>query len=89
LKIKPDPEDVNMKFLKGLPPSWSGIALILKPKGGLEYISFDDLYNKLKFLEIDTKCYSLDYSVQQSPGLTRQKIIIKIHQVVSELGEKL
>nr|GFD48642.1 ribonuclease H-like domain, reverse transcriptase, RNA-dependent DNA polymerase [Tanacetum cinerariifolium] len=29
-----------------------------KTKGGLEYISFDDLYNKLKFLEIDTKVYS-------------------------------
>nr|GEV39041.1 ribonuclease H-like domain-containing protein [Tanacetum cinerariifolium] len=55
LKIKPEPEDVNMKFLRGLPPSWSGIALMLKTKGGLEYISFDDLYNKLKFLEIDTK----------------------------------
>nr|GEX69673.1 hypothetical protein [Tanacetum cinerariifolium] len=25
--------------------------------GGLEYISFDDLYNKLNFLEIDTKGY--------------------------------
>nr|GEY72096.1 ribonuclease H-like domain-containing protein [Tanacetum cinerariifolium] len=58
LKIKPETEDVNMKFLRGLPPSWSGIALILKTKGGLEYISFDDLYTKLKFLEIDTKGYS-------------------------------
>nr|GEW93873.1 ribonuclease H-like domain-containing protein [Tanacetum cinerariifolium] len=55
LKIKPDPEAINMKFLRGLPSSWSGIALILKTKGGLEYISFDDLYNKLEFLEIDTK----------------------------------
>nr|GEV29636.1 ribonuclease H-like domain-containing protein [Tanacetum cinerariifolium] len=62
LKIKPEPEDVNMKFLRGLPPSWSGIALILKTKGGLEYISFDDLYNKLKFLEIDTKGYSSNSS---------------------------
>nr|GEY54621.1 ribonuclease H-like domain-containing protein [Tanacetum cinerariifolium] len=35
-----------------------GIALILKTKGGLKYISFNDLYNKLKFLEIDTKRYS-------------------------------
>nr|GEY55428.1 hypothetical protein [Tanacetum cinerariifolium] len=51
-------KDVNMKFLRGLPPSWSSIALILKTKGGLEYISFDDLYNKPKFLEIDTKGYS-------------------------------
>nr|GFA83661.1 ribonuclease H-like domain-containing protein [Tanacetum cinerariifolium] len=58
LKIKPEPEYVNMKFLRGLPPSWSGIPLILKTKGGLEYISFDDLYNKLTFLEIDTKGYS-------------------------------
>nr|GEZ66723.1 ribonuclease H-like domain-containing protein [Tanacetum cinerariifolium] len=57
LKIKPEPKDVNMKFLRGLPPSWSGIALILKTKGGLEYILFNDLYNKLKFLEIDTKGY--------------------------------
>nr|GFC44975.1 xylulose kinase-1 [Tanacetum cinerariifolium]GFC46488.1 xylulose kinase-1 [Tanacetum cinerariifolium] len=62
LKIKPDPKDVNMKFLRGLPLSWSGIALILKTKGGLEYISFDDLYNKLKFLEIDTKGYLLSSS---------------------------
>nr|GEY78534.1 retrovirus-related Pol polyprotein from transposon TNT 1-94 [Tanacetum cinerariifolium] len=59
LKIKPKTEDVNMKFLRGLPSSWYGIALILKTKGGLEYISFDNLYNKLKFLEIDTKGYSL------------------------------
>nr|GEW99414.1 ribonuclease H-like domain-containing protein [Tanacetum cinerariifolium] len=58
LKIKHEPKDVNMKFLRGLPPSWSGIALILKTKGGLEYISFDDLYNKLKCLDIDTKGYS-------------------------------
>nr|GEZ75443.1 hypothetical protein [Tanacetum cinerariifolium] len=57
-KIKPEPEDVNIKFLWGLPPSWSSIALILKTKGGLNYISFDDLYNKLKFLEFDTKGYS-------------------------------
>nr|GEZ40623.1 ribonuclease H-like domain-containing protein [Tanacetum cinerariifolium] len=58
LKIKPKPEGVNIKFLSGLPPSWSSIALILKTKGGLEYISFDDMYNKLKFYEIDTKRYS-------------------------------
>nr|GEZ28068.1 ribonuclease H-like domain-containing protein [Tanacetum cinerariifolium] len=62
LKIKPETKDINMKFLRGLPPSWFGIALILKTKGGLEYISFDDLYNKLKFLEIDIKGYSLSPS---------------------------
>nr|GEX63933.1 xylulose kinase-1 [Tanacetum cinerariifolium] len=48
LKIKADPEDVNMKLLRGLPPSWSGIALILKTKGGLECY----------YLETDSKSLS-------------------------------
>ncbi|GJR56836.1 hypothetical protein Tco_1498998 [Tanacetum coccineum] len=51
LKARPENEDVNLKFLKALPPSWSQVTLVLKTKGGLEYLSFDDLYNKLKSLE--------------------------------------
>nr|GEY73278.1 ribonuclease H-like domain-containing protein [Tanacetum cinerariifolium] len=31
LKIKPDQEDINMKFLRGLPPSWANIAQIKEP----------------------------------------------------------
>ncbi|GKA00697.1 ribonuclease H-like domain-containing protein [Tanacetum coccineum] len=31
---------------------WKGVALTLKTKGGLELLSFDDLYYKLKTLEI-------------------------------------
>nr|GEW25208.1 ribonuclease H-like domain-containing protein [Tanacetum cinerariifolium] len=73
LKINPEPEDVNMKFLRGLPPSWSGIALILKTKRGLEYISFDDLYNKLKFLEIDTKGYSSSSSTLSNTAFGSSK----------------
>nr|GEZ91063.1 putative ribonuclease H-like domain-containing protein [Tanacetum cinerariifolium] len=52
---KPDNDDVNFKFLKALPPSWSQVALTLKTRGGLEYLSFDNLYNKLRSLEIDVK----------------------------------
>nr|GEU99125.1 hypothetical protein [Tanacetum cinerariifolium] len=59
LKIKPDQEDINMKFLRGLSLSWANISQIMKVKGGLEYMSLDDLYNKLKCLEIDTKGYSV------------------------------
>nr|GEX60927.1 ribonuclease H-like domain-containing protein [Tanacetum cinerariifolium] len=51
----PDNDDVNMKFLKALPPSWSQVALTLQTRGGLEYLTFDDLYNKLRSLEIDVK----------------------------------
>ncbi|GJX11363.1 hypothetical protein Tco_0201222 [Tanacetum coccineum] len=54
-EAKPDNEDCNMKFLKALPPSWSQVAITLKTKGGLDYLSFDDLYNKLRTLEIDVK----------------------------------
>nr|GEV98927.1 hypothetical protein [Tanacetum cinerariifolium] len=53
--VKPDNDDVNIKFLRALPPSWSQVALTLKTRGGLEYLSFDDLYNKLRSLEIDVK----------------------------------
>nr|GFA52365.1 hypothetical protein [Tanacetum cinerariifolium] len=52
---KPDNDDVNIKFLRALPPSWSQVALTLKTRGGLEYLSFDYLYNKLRSLEIDVK----------------------------------
>nr|GEU38672.1 ribonuclease H-like domain-containing protein [Tanacetum cinerariifolium] len=38
---------------RALPLSWSQVALTLKTRGGLEYLSFDDLYNKLRSLEID------------------------------------
>nr|GEV56911.1 putative ribonuclease H-like domain-containing protein [Tanacetum cinerariifolium] len=55
MQAKPDNDDVNIKFLRALPPSWSQVALILKTRGGLEYLSFDDLYNKIRSLEIDVK----------------------------------
>nr|GEU77608.1 hypothetical protein [Tanacetum cinerariifolium] len=86
LKIKLEPEDVNIKFLRGLPPSWSGIALILKTKGGLEYISFDDLYNKLKFLEIDTKGYSLSSSTLSNAAFSVTPSIFKRHLVEGSIG---
>nr|GEU78612.1 F-box protein CPR1-like [Tanacetum cinerariifolium] len=55
MHVKPDNDDVNMKFLSALPPSWSQVAVTLKTRGGLEYLSFDDLYNELRYLEIDVK----------------------------------
>ncbi|GKB58550.1 putative ribonuclease H-like domain-containing protein [Tanacetum coccineum] len=55
MQAKPDNEDCNMKFLRALPPSWSQVAITLKTKGGLDYLSFDDLYNKLRTLKINVK----------------------------------
>nr|GEY99465.1 reverse transcriptase domain-containing protein [Tanacetum cinerariifolium] len=43
------------------------VALTLKTKGGLELLSFDDLYYKLKTLEVDVKGYTT-FSSCQSAG---------------------
>nr|GEU94153.1 hypothetical protein [Tanacetum cinerariifolium] len=43
------------------------VALTLKTKGGLEFLSFDDLYYKLKTLEVDVKGCST-FSSSQSAG---------------------
>ncbi|GJX27226.1 reverse transcriptase domain-containing protein [Tanacetum coccineum] len=51
----PDNDDINLKFLRALPSSWSQVALALKTRGGLESMSFDDLYNKLRSLELDVR----------------------------------
>ncbi|GKA02648.1 hypothetical protein Tco_0675429 [Tanacetum coccineum] len=67
LKAKPEDEDINLKFLRALPSSWSQVALTLKTKGGLELLSFDDLYYKLKTLEVDIKGHST-FSSSQSAG---------------------
>nr|GEY79760.1 hypothetical protein [Tanacetum cinerariifolium] len=67
LKAKTNVKDINLRFLRALPSSWSQVALTLKTKGGLEFLSFDDLYYKLKMLEIDVKGYST-FSSSQSIG---------------------
>nr|GFC44366.1 xylulose kinase-1 [Tanacetum cinerariifolium] len=43
----------------------SEVALTLKTKGGLEFLSFDDLYYKLKTFKVDIKGYS-SFSLSQS-----------------------
>nr|GEU48124.1 ribonuclease H-like domain-containing protein [Tanacetum cinerariifolium] len=48
-------EGLHKGYDRVLPPSWSQVALTLKTQGGIEYLSFDDLYNKLRSLEIDVK----------------------------------
>nr|GFA23973.1 hypothetical protein [Tanacetum cinerariifolium] len=66
LKAKPEDEDINLTFLRALPSSWSQVALKLKTKGGLEFLSFDDLYYKLKTLEVDVKGYTTFSSSQSA-----------------------
>nr|GEX45014.1 ribonuclease H-like domain-containing protein [Tanacetum cinerariifolium] len=67
LKAKPEDEDINLKFLRALPSSWSQVALTLKTKGELELLYFDDLHYKLKTLKVHVKGYTT-FSSSQSAG---------------------
>ncbi|GJW38272.1 hypothetical protein Tco_0064117 [Tanacetum coccineum] len=40
-------EDINQKFLRSLPPSWSQIALIMRNKPDIDQTDIDNLYNNL------------------------------------------
>ncbi|GJU89315.1 hypothetical protein Tco_1301738 [Tanacetum coccineum] len=48
-------EDINQKFLRSLPPSWSQIALIIRNKPDIDHTDIDDLYNNLRVYEDEMK----------------------------------
>ncbi|GJY43652.1 hypothetical protein Tco_0431865 [Tanacetum coccineum] len=48
-------EDVNQKFLRSLPSSWSQVSLVMRTKPGVDNLSIDNLYNNLRVFESDIK----------------------------------
>ncbi|GJV37858.1 hypothetical protein Tco_1410335 [Tanacetum coccineum] len=76
VQARQDNDDINLKFLRALPFSWSQVALALKTRGGLESMSFDDLYNKLRSLELDVRI-DHSYGVKAAAAPT--------HSALSEL----
>ncbi|GJT29819.1 putative ribonuclease H-like domain-containing protein [Tanacetum coccineum] len=48
-------EDINQKFLRSLPPSWSQIALIMRNKPDIDQTDIHDLYNNLRVYEDEIK----------------------------------
>ncbi|GKA26542.1 hypothetical protein Tco_0712651 [Tanacetum coccineum] len=59
-------EDINQKFLRSLPPSWSQIALIMRNKPDIDQIDIDDLYNNLRVYEYEMKRSSSSTSNSQN-----------------------
>nr|GEY67082.1 hypothetical protein [Tanacetum cinerariifolium] len=55
------------------------VALTLKTKGGLELISFDDLYYNFKSLDVDVKGYTTFFS-SQSAGLSHSAFVSSTKQ---------
>ncbi|GJZ65799.1 ribonuclease H-like domain-containing protein [Tanacetum coccineum] len=48
-------EDINQKFLRSLPPSWSQIALIMRNKPDINQADIDDIYNNIRVYEDEMK----------------------------------
>ncbi|GKC02367.1 hypothetical protein Tco_0993977, partial [Tanacetum coccineum] len=59
-------EDINQKFLRSLPPSWSQIALIMRNKPDIDKVDIDDLYNNLRVYEYEMKKSSSSTSNSQN-----------------------
>ncbi|GJX75169.1 hypothetical protein Tco_0313764 [Tanacetum coccineum] len=59
-------EDINQKFLRSLPPSWSQIALIMINKLDIYQTDIDDLYNNLMIYEDKMKRSSSSTSNSQN-----------------------
>ncbi|GKF31477.1 hypothetical protein Tco_0101275 [Tanacetum coccineum] len=74
VQARPDNDDINLKFLRALPSSWSQVALALKTRGGLESMRFDDLYNKLRSLELDVRI-GHSYGVKTTAAPTHSAFI--------------
>ncbi|GKA12970.1 ribonuclease H-like domain-containing protein [Tanacetum coccineum] len=74
VQARPDNDDINLKFLRALPSSWSQVGLALKTRGGLDSMSFDDLYNKLRSLELDVRI-GHSYGVKAAAAPTHSAFI--------------
>ncbi|GKF64316.1 hypothetical protein Tco_0187764 [Tanacetum coccineum] len=59
-------QDINQKFLRSLPPSWSQIALIMRNKPDIDEVYIDDLYNNLRVYEDELKRSSGSNSTSQN-----------------------
>ncbi|GJV78199.1 putative reverse transcriptase domain-containing protein [Tanacetum coccineum] len=59
-------EDINQKFLRSLPPSFSQIALIMRNKPDIDQTDIDDLYNNLRVYEDEMKRSSSSTSNSQN-----------------------
>ncbi|GJY49765.1 ribonuclease H-like domain-containing protein, partial [Tanacetum coccineum] len=80
MQARPDNDDINLKFLRALPSSWSQVALALKTRGGLESMSFDDLYNKLRSLELDVRIGGAASSGSKLTYSDQQSIVPSVYQ---------
>ncbi|GJU15585.1 ribonuclease H-like domain-containing protein [Tanacetum coccineum] len=72
-------EDINQKFLRSLPPSWSQIALIMRNKPDIDEVDIDDLYNNYKD-ELESTA-SGDFGVSTAGGINQVPTTPSAHDI--------
>ncbi|GJQ92258.1 hypothetical protein Tco_0003397 [Tanacetum coccineum] len=80
-------EDINQKFLRSLPPSWSQIALIMRNKPDIDDIDIDDLYNNLRVYEDELKRSSGSNSASQNLAFLSSENTNSTNEVSTASGD--
>ncbi|GJX73026.1 ribonuclease H-like domain-containing protein [Tanacetum coccineum] len=80
-------EDINQKFLRSLPPSWSQIALIMRNKADIDEIDIDDIYNNLMVYEDEMKRSSSSTSTSQNLAFLSSKNTSSTNKVSTASGD--
>ncbi|GJZ95828.1 putative ribonuclease H-like domain-containing protein [Tanacetum coccineum] len=80
-------EDINQKFLRSLPPSWSQIAMIMRNKPDIDEIDIDDLCNNLRVYEDEMKKSSTSSSSTQNLVFLSSKNTNSTNEVSAASGD--
>ncbi|GKC07373.1 hypothetical protein Tco_0998983 [Tanacetum coccineum] len=79
-------EDINQKFLRILPHSWSQIDLIMKNKPDIHQTDIDDLYNNLRVYEDKMKRSSSSTSNSQNLAFLSSENTSSTNEVSTAIG---
>ncbi|GJS04470.1 hypothetical protein Tco_0320978 [Tanacetum coccineum] len=79
-------EDINQKFLRSLPPSWSQIALIMRNKTDIDHTDIDDLYKNFRVYEDEMKRSSSSTSNSQNLAFLSSKNTSSTNEVSTASG---
>ncbi|GJS05720.1 hypothetical protein Tco_0322228 [Tanacetum coccineum] len=79
-------EDINQKFLRSLPPSWSQIALIMRNKPDIDQVDIDDLYNNLRVYEDEMKKTSRSTSNSQNSAFLSSENTSSTNEISTASG---
>ncbi|GJS18546.1 putative ribonuclease H-like domain-containing protein [Tanacetum coccineum] len=80
-------EDINQKFLRRLPPSWSQIALIMRNKPDIDQIDIDDLYNNPRVYKDEMKRSSSSTSNTQNLAFLSSENTSSTNEVSTASGD--